>query len=251
MTVAIFIYQCIYCRYLTPGECIVHDRGSEFCNEVCDSLHENFGVEIRVISAGRPQGNGQAESMVKNLKEKMKALMAENSNTLPVDWDQTLLHKALQIIRCDPSSATGYAPAQLLLGRELFYPMDLQHQEVDFTGTELTNSVVQALNHVHNETFGMACEKIKKHQQRYKAQYDKRNKVTKLSFKVGTKVQMKKGVHELKSKTALKWKPRNGYYEILKVNPEHRSVILKNPQNGYIFKKTKPFSALRKYRSRN
>ena len=106
MSVAIFIYQAIYCRYLTPGECIVHDRGSEFCNEVSTALHQMFGADIRVISANRPQGNGQAEAMVKNLKEKMKALMAENSNTLPVDWDQTLLHKALQIIRCDPSSTT-------------------------------------------------------------------------------------------------------------------------------------------------
>ena len=104
MSVAIFIYQAVYCRHLTTGECIVHDGGSEFCNEVSDQLHANFGAEIRVISANRPQGNGQAEAMVKNLKEKMKALMAENSNTLPVDWDQTILHKALQIIRCDPSS---------------------------------------------------------------------------------------------------------------------------------------------------
>lgn len=250
MTVAIFIYQSIYCRWLTPGECIVHDRGSEFCNEVSSALHANFGVEIRIISAGRPQGNGQAEAMVKNLKEKMKALMAENSNTLPVDWDQTLLHKALQIIRCDPSSASGYAPAQLLLGRDLYYPMDLNMQEVDFTGTQLTNSVVQALNHVHDQTFGKACEKIQKYQKRYKAHYDKKHKVTKTVFKVGNKVQMKKGVHELKSKTSLKWKPRNGCYEIIQVNPKHRSVLLKNTQNGYVFKKPKPFSSLRIYRSR-
>ena len=250
MSVAIFIYQAIYCRYLTPGECIVHDRGSEFCNEVSTALHQMFGADVRVISANRPQGNGQVEAMVKNIKEKMKALMAENSNTLPVEWDQTLLHKALQIIRCDPSSATGYAPAQLLLGRELYYPMDLKTRDVDFTGTELTNSVVQALNNIHNETFGKACEKIQKHQQRYKAHYDKKDKVTKVVFKVGNKVQMKKGVHELKSKTALKWKPRSGYYEIIKVNPKHRTALLKNPQNGYIFKKTKPYSALRNYRSR-
>ena len=77
MSVAIFLYVNIYCRYLCPGECIIHDRGSEFANEVCKALHDSFGVEVRVISAERPQGNGQAEAMVKNLKEKMKALMSE------------------------------------------------------------------------------------------------------------------------------------------------------------------------------
>lgn len=43
------------------------------------TMMDNFGVEIRVISAGRPQGNGQAEKYVDILKEKMKAIMAELS----------------------------------------------------------------------------------------------------------------------------------------------------------------------------
>ena len=69
MSVAIAIYQQIYCRYLTPGECLVHDRGLDFCNEVSRLLHECFGVQIRVISAGGPQGNGMIENRVRVLKE--------------------------------------------------------------------------------------------------------------------------------------------------------------------------------------
>ena len=70
----------IYCRYLCPGECIINDRGSEFCNSVVKKLASSFGVEIRVIKAGRPMANGQAESAVKNVKNKMKSLCLENSN---------------------------------------------------------------------------------------------------------------------------------------------------------------------------
>ena len=73
MTVAQFIYQQIYCRYLCPGECIIHDRG-ELCNNIAKALAKNFKCEIRVISAGRPQANGQAEAYVKNVKTKMKAI---------------------------------------------------------------------------------------------------------------------------------------------------------------------------------
>ena len=70
MSVAKFIYQQIYCRYLSPGECIVYDRG-EFCNKVVDILNKEYKVNVRVISAGRPQGNGQAESFVSSLKDKI------------------------------------------------------------------------------------------------------------------------------------------------------------------------------------
>ena len=80
MSVAIAIFQNIYCRYLCTGECIVHDRGLEFCNQVANALHQAFGVQIRVVSAYRPQGNGLAENRVKILKEKMRALMSETCN---------------------------------------------------------------------------------------------------------------------------------------------------------------------------
>ena len=87
MEVAIFIYQQIYCRWMCPGECIVHDMGSEFCNNLAKTLHDAFGVDIRITSAGRPQPNGQAESTVRNVKAKMEAFMVEIGNLLfhPLD----------------------------------------------------------------------------------------------------------------------------------------------------------------------
>ena len=81
MSVAIAIYQNIYCRYLAPGECVIHDRGLEFCNEVHRLLHDCFDVNIRIISAGRPRGNGLAENRVKIMKEKMRAIMSETGDT--------------------------------------------------------------------------------------------------------------------------------------------------------------------------
>ena len=77
MPVALFIYQEIYCRYMCPGECIVHDMGSEFCNNLEKQLHQCHRVDIRITSAGRPQPNGQAESSVRNVKAKIEAFMVE------------------------------------------------------------------------------------------------------------------------------------------------------------------------------
>ena len=52
----------------------------------------------------------------------------------PDTWDETLFFTALQILRCDPSSAHGFSPAQLLLGRPVVYPMQLRKRDIDFEG---------------------------------------------------------------------------------------------------------------------
>ena len=41
------------------------------------------------------------------------------------------------VLRSDPSCATGYAPGELLLGRKLVYPIELEKSEVDLTGNFL------------------------------------------------------------------------------------------------------------------
>ena len=167
MSVATFIYENIYCRYLCPGECMVYDRG-EFCCNVVDILNKKFKVNVRVTSAGRPQGNGQAEAYVGSLKNKMYALMVEEgSHCFPDNWDETLLHRALQILRSDPSVATGYAPIELLLGRKPVWPIELQQGDIDLSGTDLTGPLVDALANIHNAAFGKACVTIKKEQERY------------------------------------------------------------------------------------
>lgn len=61
---------------------MIYDRGGEFTGAIVKHLNESFGVNIRVIAAGRPQGNGQAEAMIKAMKQKMKALMSERSTYL-------------------------------------------------------------------------------------------------------------------------------------------------------------------------
>ena len=41
------------------------------------------------------------------------------------------------VLRSDPSCATGYAPGELLLGRKLIYPIEIEKSEVDLTGNFL------------------------------------------------------------------------------------------------------------------
>ena len=44
------------------------------------------------------------------------------------------MHTALMVLRSDPSVAHGYAPGELLLGRKLVYPIELEESEIDLEG---------------------------------------------------------------------------------------------------------------------
>ena len=255
MTVALFVYQQIYCRYLCPGECIVQDRG-ELCNKIANLLAEKFNCSIRVISAGRPQANGQAEAYVKNVKRKMRALMVDASyEQLPDNWDESLLHLALQAVRCDPASSTGYAPAELLLGRSIIYPIELDQHEIDIEGTELTQPLADALIAIHNEAFGKAGKAIKKWQERYSRAYDKKHKANPLKLRKSSKVQVfdysaKKSVNYKKGAMKVQWKPFKSYFRIHSIDRK-KGVVTVRSKGGRIYKKRHPVNRVRLYKGKN
>ena len=87
-------------------------------------------------------------------------------------------------MRCDQSSATGFAPGELLLGRKLVYPVEFDTNDVDLTGTEFTTPLVLGLKQIHDENFSLAHKKIQKSQNRYKKKYDRHHKTKTFQFKV-------------------------------------------------------------------
>lgn len=238
---------------MCPGECIIQDRG-EFANKICDQLAKKFGCDIRVISAGRPQANGQAEAYVKQLKGRMKAKMVEASqDELPDNWDETLLPYALSVLRSDPSCAHGYAPGELLLGRKLKWPIELEKEDIDMSGTELTGPLVHALKCIHDDVFGKAATKLKKHQENYANQYDKRNKVNLLKLRKGTRVQILSHIYKNgdfpKAKMKVLWKPFRSYYKIHSLDRK-KGVVTVRSKSGRVYKQKHPFARVRLFRGK-
>ena len=133
---------------MSPGEATVHDAG-ELNSNLQRKLANDFGVEMRCTKAGRPWANGQAEAAVKLVKKKIKLIALENKeDQFPQNWDGLVLANALQMIRSDPASATGFAPAEILLGRKLVYPIEFSKADVDMTGTEMTAPLVLKLRQI-------------------------------------------------------------------------------------------------------
>ena len=200
-------------------------------------------------------GNGQAEAYVKILKSKMRALMAQRGQSqLPNNWDETLLPLALQSVRCDPSVATGYAPAELLLGRQLVYPIEIASDDVDISGTELTKPLVKALRSIHNEAFGKAAAKVRRQQERYSKQYDKKFKTNNLRLRKGSPVQLlnwtaKKSKENKKGDMKLQWKPFRSYYKVHSVN-QKKGVVTLRSRGGRVYKKTYPMNRIRLYKGK-
>ena len=253
LTVAEFLYKNIYCRYLSPGECIIHDYGGEFTANVQKKLAKDFGVDMRCIKAGRPWANGQAESAVKKVKTKLKLLALENGddNQIPRDWDGVILHNALQILRCDPTQATGFAPAELMIGRPLVYPIEFSRCDLDFSGTNLTTPLVQSLRLIRQENFSLASKKILKAQRRYKKQYDKKMNAKPFAIKIGDRVQYLryKSKNTLSKSELTLWCPAKSYHLVLCVNYEKKVCILQD-KAGNKLDKTQPFSRIRKYKGK-
>ena len=149
------------------------------------------------------------------------------------------------ILRTDPSSAHGKAPAALLLGRPLVYPVELKGAVVDFTGTEFTREHVEALDNIHNDTFGAAGEKIVEYQEAYTTRLQRRKNPTGLQLEVGSKVQLLK---KRKRSMELQWTPYNSYYLVESLDTKSMKAVLYCPKTKRTFKKRKPLLKLRKFR---
>ena len=158
----------------------------------------------------------------------------------------------MQLLRCDPTRATGFAPAELMLGRKLFYPVEFSTSEIDYTGTTMTTPLVQSLIAIRGSNFRTATKKIKKAQATYKKQYDKRMNAKPFRIKVGEKVQYQrhKSRSVLSKNELTLWCPVRTYHIVASINFERKNVILRTKE-GQILQKSHPFSRIRKFRGQN
>ena len=154
------------------------------------------------------------------------------------------------MVRTDPSTATGFAPAELMLGRPLVYPIEFNQQEVDLTGTNMTVSLVKKLKNIRENNFTKASKTIKKNQRKYKQNYDKKMKATPFKIKVGDKVQYKRHKNKSpKSKLLSNWYPLKSYHLVLAVDQEKKRIVLQTSK-GRVLTRTHPFDRIRKFRGK-
>ena len=87
--------------------------------EVLNQLSKHLGVDKTKSSRLHPQGDGMAESFVKQLKSCIQKQVDSNGS----DWD-LYLHTTAFAIRSNTAYNTKTSPAELLFGEKLSTPVD-------------------------------------------------------------------------------------------------------------------------------
>ena len=157
----------------------------------------------------------------------------------------------MQIVRCDPTRATGFAPAELMIGRQLVYPIQFAQEDIDLSGTTMTTSLVKKLKLIRDDNFTKATKNIKKTQRRYAKAYNKKMNAIPFTIKVGDKVQYYryKSKNTLSKKELTNWCPIKSYHFVWIVDVEKKRVVLQDI-NGKLLQRTQPFDRLRKFKGK-
>lgn len=120
----------IFSRYGAPDE-IVSDNGTQFVSSEFCAFLEKYNVGHIRTAVYNPQTNGCVERFNRYLKHGIQAFQDDN-----ISWD-TGIQNLMRSYRATPLTADNKSPAELLLGRKMRLPFELQRH----SKTNLPNSV--------------------------------------------------------------------------------------------------------------
>jgi len=90
MNIAHFLWKNVYCTYLTPSRCFIHDRDSTLSAKIVKALHEHFETDIRITAAGNKEANGQVERSIRTFKTRINAVLLEYPGIFTYTQNKTL-----------------------------------------------------------------------------------------------------------------------------------------------------------------
>jgi hypothetical protein len=124
---------------------IIKDRGTEFVNILMRNVREILQYKHVKTTAQNPQGNGQAEAVMKTLKTALSAYVRDNQR----DWSDYLSLVKLSI-NGSVSTVTGYTPHFLMTGREMASPTltRVKTAQKTFNLDEYTSRLAEAIQYI-------------------------------------------------------------------------------------------------------
>ena len=182
-----------------PSDKITSDRGREFVNSVLQSLCKYNSIKDKLSTAYHPETNGLVERFNRTLKEGLRKFASHHKQ----DWD-LYLQGFMYGIRTVSHDSTGYSPMYLTIGRHSRLPGDRIVKQPPQTDDEWINNLHNAIE--------LAVDNSNKAAEKYKKQYDSRNKNRMKEFNTGEYVMIKnhnKG--EGSKKLSLNW---NGPFRV-------------------------------------
>ena len=193
---------------------ILSDQGSQFMSALMKCLFKRLGVHQVRTTPYHPQSNGSVERLHGTLVPMLRKLTKKD---LP--WDEQVKF-ALYAIRATPNRSTGFAPFEIIHGKNLRSPLDVVVQEIDPQDVRSIKAV-EWLTEL-NKRVKLIREEVEKNiksaQQDRKERHDKTAVVRK--FVVGEKVLTR--LPGLRSKLEGSWE---GPFVVLDVPSEVHVVL--------------------------
>ena len=117
--VDIYMQQCM--PIFGVPRSITSDNDPLFRAHFWSAFLSRLGVRQNLITAYRPQGNGQAENSVKKALAVLRSMLNVESAERPADWLKALPIVEL-VVNTSLHSVTGFTPAELHFGRRFVLP---------------------------------------------------------------------------------------------------------------------------------
>ena len=118
-TVAQVLVDGFFCRFGLPDE-LHSDQGRNFESALFQECCRLLGIRKTRTTPLHPESDGMVERFNRTLVQEMAKRCRHGQS----DWDQHI-PTILMAYRSAEHEATGYTPAQLMLGRDLRLPLDL------------------------------------------------------------------------------------------------------------------------------
>ena len=115
--------RCLFATHGLP-EMLVSDNGPCFASDEFAVFVKRNGIQHTFTAPYHPSSNGQAERVVRTVKEAMKKLK-DGGGSL-----ETKMHRFLFTYRTTPHSTTGVSPAEMLFQRQLRTALHLLKPDV-------------------------------------------------------------------------------------------------------------------------
>jgi hypothetical protein len=113
----------LFCRIGFPHQ-VQSDRGTSFTSELTTSFFNKCGISIVYSSIQHPESN-PVERMHRTLKKVLRAMSVDFGN----EWDK-YLPAALFALRTTTHESLGFAPAELVYGKNLRTPLTLIQEKM-------------------------------------------------------------------------------------------------------------------------
>ena len=170
----------ICCRFGVPKE-ILTDRGSHFVNSVLKTIYTKLGIRHITTTPYHPQTDG----MVERFNGTLKSMLKRSFCSFHGQWDLAL-PLVLGEYHSTPCRATGFTPAELLLGGNIRTPLKVlkeqwttKENEPNYTKKSMGRYVTDLVDGMEKMRV-IAKENEKMYKTKCKEVYDKKAKERKL-----------------------------------------------------------------------